>query len=69
MHCNYFFYVKYAQNKSLAAIIWYLAKGRHEGRRYGVRDWGEHVLDVADIHPTVNESDSDVSSCESIPEE
>ena len=34
-----------------------------------MRDWGEHVLDVADIPPTVNESDSDVSSCESIPEE
>ncbi|XP_055997806.1 uncharacterized protein LOC125683246 [Ostrea edulis] len=53
----------------IAAIIWYLAKGRHEGKRYGVRDWGEHVLDAADIPPTIDDSDSDVSSCESVPEE
>ncbi|XP_061191748.1 uncharacterized protein LOC133199988 [Saccostrea echinata] len=53
----------------IAAIIWYLAKGRHEGRTYGVRDWSEHVLDAADIPPTLDESDSEVSSCESVPEE
>lgn len=53
----------------IAAIIWYLSKGRHEGGKYGVRDWGEHVLDAADIPPPVDESDSDASSCDSVPEE
>ncbi|XP_062577231.1 uncharacterized protein LOC134239089 [Saccostrea cucullata] len=53
----------------IAAIIWYLAKGRHEQRTYGVRDWSEHVLDAADIPPALDESDSDDSSCESVPEE
>lgn len=53
----------------IAAIIWYLSKGRHEGGKYGVRDLGEHVLDAADIPPPVDESDSDASSCDSVPEE
>ena len=47
----------------------YLTKGKHEGRRYGGREWCEHFLDAADISPTVDASDSEVSSCESIPEE
>lgn len=53
----------------IAAIIWYLSKGRHEGGKCGVRDWGEHVLDAADIPPAVDESDSDASSCDSVPED
>lgn len=53
----------------IAAIIWYLSKGRHEGGKYGVCDWGEHVLDAADIPPPVDESDGDASSCDSVPEE
>ena len=53
----------------IAAIIWYLAKGRHEGETRGVRNWGEYVLDAADIPPSVDESDSDDSSCASVSEE
>ena len=53
----------------IASIIWYLAKSRHEGETRGVRNWVEHVLDVADIPPSANEFDSDDSSCASVCEE
>ena len=52
----------------IAAIIWYLAKSRHEGETRGVRNWGEHVLDAAD-NPSVDESDSDDNSCACVFEE
>ena len=53
----------------IAAIIWYQAKGRHEGETRGVRNWGEHVLDAADIPPSVDESDSDDSFCADVSKE
>lgn len=53
----------------IVVIIWYLLKGRYEGGKYGVCDWGEYVFDVVDILFFVDEFDSDVSSCDSVFEE
>lgn len=42
-----------------------LSKGRHEGRKYGTRDWVEHVLDTVDISPAVDKFDNDASRYDS----
>lgn len=48
---------------------WSLSKGRYEGRKYGARDWGEHVRDAVDIPPAVDKFDNDASSSDSVSEQ
>ena len=53
----------------IAAILWYLGSARDTTEKYGVQDWGTFLSDASIIPETIDSSESETESINSILEE
>ena len=52
----------------IAAVVWYLS-GEKEKERFGVRNWGVHLSDAANLPEVIDSSESETESISSVIEE